>query len=95
MSKLICLSCGSQKVIKNDRIHNRKQNYKCRICGRQFVEDPQQKRIDQTTKALIDKMLLEKISLADIARVCDISESWLQDYVNNKYEAVNRQVTAS
>jgi hypothetical protein len=31
-------------------------------------------------------LLLEKISLAGIARVCDVSETWLQDYVNRKYE---------
>jgi AraC-like DNA-binding protein len=31
-------------------------------------------------------LLLEKISLARIARVCDVSETWLQDYVNRKYE---------
>ena len=38
-------------------------------------------------------MLLEKIPLAGIARVLKISEPWLQNYVNEKYEAVPRQVT--
>ena len=37
-------------------------------------------------------MLLEKISLAGIARVVKVSESWLQNYVNSKYDAVPRQV---
>ena len=101
MSKLSCPTCGSQKVVKNGRIHNGKQNHKCRACGRQFVEDPQQKRITQQTKDLIDKLLLEKIPLAgiaricDIARVCDVSESWLQDYVNQKYAAVPQTVNVS
>lgn len=95
MSTLTCPSCGSQKVVKNGRIHNGKQNQKCRGCGRQFVEDPQQKRIDQPTKALIDKLLLEKIPLAGIARVCDVSESWLQEYVNDKYAAVPQTVNVS
>ena len=92
MPKLICPSCHSQNIVKNGRIHNGKQNHKCRHCGRQFVKDPKQKRIDQATRTLIDKLLLEKIPLAGIARVCDVSESWLQDYVNRKYEAVPRQV---
>ena len=92
MPKLTCPSCSSQNVVKNGRIHNGKQNHKCRACGRQFVKDPQQKRIDQQTRELIDKLLLEKIPLAGIARVCDVSESWLQDYVNRKYEVVPRQV---
>ena len=95
MSKLTCPSCSSHNVVKNGRIHNGKQNHKCRACGRQFVKDPKQKRIDQSTWELIDKLLLEKIPLAGIARVCDVSESWLQDYVNRKYEAVPRQVSVS
>ncbi len=95
MSKLTCPSCGAQAIVKNGRIHNGKQNNKCNSCGRQFVEDPQQKRIDPDTKALIDKLLLEKIPLAGIARVCDVSESWLQDYVNRIYQAVPRQVKVS
>ena len=95
MSKLTCPSCGSHNTVKNGHIHNGKQNHKCRACGRQFVEAPQQKRIDQQTKDLIDKLLLEKIPLAGIARVCDVSESWLQDYVNQKYAAVPRQVDVS
>jgi len=87
-----CPSCQSLEIVKNGFIHNGKQNHKCRTCGRQFVEDPQQKLISQETKDLVDKLLLEKIPLAGIARVCDISEVWLQNYVNQKYKAVPRQV---
>ncbi len=92
---LNCPSCESEAVVKNGRIHNGKQNYKCQACGRQFVQDPQNKRIAQQTKDLIDKLMLEKIPLAGIARVCNVSESWLQEYVNRKYEAVPRQVEVS
>ncbi len=93
--KLTCPSCGSKDIVKNGRIHNGKQNFKCKACRRQFVEDPQNQRIAQPTKDLIDKLLLEKMPLAGIARVCDVSESWLQDYVNRKYEAVPQQVSVS
>jgi len=82
-------------TVKNGKIHNGKQNFKCRKCGRQFVKDPQNKIIDQATKTLIDKLLLEKIPLAGIARVTDVSELWLQQYVNAKYEQVPRQVTVT
>jgi IS1 family transposase/transposase-like protein len=92
---LHCPSCQSTQIVKNGRIHNGKQNHKCRDCGRQFVEHSQQKRISQETKNLIDKLLLEKIPLADIARVCDVSEPWLQQYVNQKYQDVPRQVQVS
>ena len=90
-----CPNCESKDVVKNGFIHNGNQNHKCKACGRQFVEAPRQKLISQETKALIDKLLLEKIPLAGIARVCDVSETWLQDYVNRKYEAIPEQVNVS
>ncbi|PSB12554.1 hypothetical protein C7B62_01675 [Pleurocapsa sp. CCALA 161] len=40
-----CPSCNSEQIVKNGKIHNGKQNYKCRDCGRQFVENPQHKTI--------------------------------------------------
>jgi transposase-like protein len=87
-----CPVCQSTHVVKNGKIHNGKQNYKCRECNRQFVQDPQNKIIDQATKALIDKLLLEKIPSAGIARVAGVSEPWLQSYVNEKYQNQPRQV---
>jgi transposase-like protein len=87
-----CPGCSSKRVVKNGRIHNGKQNFKCPKCGRQFVKNPQQKRISQETKALVDKLLLEKIPLAGIARVVGVSEVWLQKYVNQKYQAVAHKV---
>jgi insertion element IS1 protein InsB len=87
-----CPQCGSERVVKNGRIHNGKQNHRCRSCGRQFVENPTQKRISEETKELIDKLLLEKLPLAGIARVCDVSERWLQSYVNHLYASVEQYV---
>ncbi len=87
-----CPDCHSDSVVKNGFIHNGKQNHLCKDCGRQFVKDPQNKVISDETKALIDKLLLEKIPLAGMARVADVSEVWLQGYVNKKYASVPREV---
>ncbi len=56
------------------------------------MEHPTKKVIDKETWSLIDRLLLEKIPLAGIARAVQISEQWLQNYVNHKYAAVPRQV---
>ncbi|EDX83194.1 hypothetical protein S7335_534 [Synechococcus sp. PCC 7335] len=56
-------ACHSKQVVKNGKIHNGKQNHRCKNCGRQFVKDPQQKRISDATKALIDDLLLERLSM--------------------------------
>lgn len=87
-----CPECGDEKPVKNGRIHNGKQRFLCHCCGREFVENPENRVISQATKDLIDKLLLERISLAGIARVTGVSELWLQKYVNAKYESVPQQV---
>ena len=43
----------------------------------------------------IDKLLLEKISLAAIARVANVSEKCLQNYVNPHYAEIPRKAQLS
>lgn len=86
-----CPSCNSEQIVKNGSIHTGKQKYLCKRCGRQFVENRQQQPISAETKALINKLLLEKLPLAGIARVTGVSETWLQSYVNQLYEQMPRQ----
>jgi transposase-like protein len=76
--------CRSTKTVKHGHIHNGKQRFKCHDCGRQFIEQPTQKIIDPATRKLIDRLRLERISLAAIARAAQVSEQWLQTYVNQK-----------
>ncbi|MDV2996942.1 MAG: hypothetical protein N4J56_006647 [Chroococcidiopsis sp. SAG 2025] len=44
---------------------------------------------------MIDRLLLERISLRGIARVTQVSWSWLQDYVNQKLARTPRQIKVS
>jgi insertion element IS1 protein InsB len=92
---LTCPKCGSQHTVKNGRIHNKKPKYQCQDCGRQFVNNPAKKVIDQETLNLVERLLLEKIPLAGIARAAQVSKKWLQDYVNKKYAQTPRQVNVS
>ena len=58
--KLICPSCGSNHIVKNGTIHNKKQKYQCQNCHRQFVENSQRDYISNETKELIDKLKQRK-----------------------------------
>lgn len=87
-----CPNCHSERVIKNGSIHTGKPKFACKECGRQFVENPAFRVISVETKALIDRLLREKISLAGIARAVGVSEGWLQTYVNEKYRKLPRRV---
>ena len=86
-----CPRCESEQIVKNGSIHTGKQKYMCKACNRQFVKDPENQPISDETKELIDKLLLEKLPLAGIMRVSGVSETWLQRYVNEKYEQVPQQ----
>ncbi len=63
-----CPRFDSQYIVKNGRTHNGKQSFKCGDCARQFVRAPRHQPISEETRKLIDKILLEKISLAGISR---------------------------
>jgi transposase-like protein len=80
--ELMSPTCGSTDIKKNGTTRRGKQNYRCRECGRQFVENPQWKPKSPDTKAMIDRLQLEKIPLAGIARVMQVSEAWLQGAPN-------------
>jgi transposase-like protein len=87
-----CPKCNSNNIVKNGRTHYGKQRFKCQNCGRQFVESPTRQPIDNSTRGLIDKLLLERVSLAAIARVTGVSLRWLQYYVNQKYYQIPKYV---
>jgi len=79
-------------IVKNGHTHTGKQNFKCRDCARPFVMVPRHQPLEEDTRELIDRLLLEKISLAGIVRATGVSPRWLEYYVNKKLGAVKTQV---
>ncbi|MDC0834465.1 IS1 family transposase, partial [Geitlerinema sp. CS-897] len=82
-------------IVKNGSTHNKKPKFKCKECGRQFVEFSEKKEISNETKAWIDDLLLEKISSREQFRARKLSRTWLQNYVNQKYQQTPRQLKVS
>jgi AraC-like DNA-binding protein len=80
-----CPKCQSAQIIKYGHTHYGKPRFRCQDCCRQFVENASRQPIDEATRRLIDKLLLERLALAAIARVTGVSERWLQLYVNQKF----------
>jgi len=64
-----CPACGSTRFKKNGHTHNGKQLHHCKACPRQFVQCLEQPRISAETRALIARLLRERISLRGICRV--------------------------
>jgi insertion element IS1 protein InsB len=82
-----CPRCSSQKIIKNGSI----ANGMCKDCSRKFVENPQIKIISKETWEIVDRLLVEKISLAGISRVLVISKRWLRKYLKEKRNEVPKK----
>jgi insertion element IS1 protein InsB len=67
-----CPACGSARYKRNGHIHNSKQNYKCKHCGRQFVQCCEHYRIAEDKRRLIERLFLERLSLRGICRAVGV-----------------------
>jgi insertion element IS1 protein InsB len=83
-----CPRCKSPKYKKNGHIHTGKQNHQCHDCGRQFVQCFEQCLITEETRALIERLLLERISLRGICRAVGVTLKWLLGFLVQCFEAL-------
>src|SRR5437016_3552275 len=83
-----CPACGSQQFKKNGPIHNGKQNHQCKTCGRQFVLLATQRLVPTEDRALVERLLREKISLRGICRAVGVRIRWLMNFMVACFDAV-------
>jgi len=89
-----CSHCNSANTKKNGHSHYGKQNYFCHDCRRQFVQGGQDWFVSDWDKSMINKLLLELISLAGICRVCNVSQQWLLTYIKELYAHLPQELNA-
>ena len=82
---IFCPRCSSPRYKKNGHTKTGKQNHQCKVCDRQFVLNPCWQPIGDETRALIKRLLLERISLLGICRVVGISFQWLIQFIVTLY----------
>jgi transposase-like protein len=70
---LTCPNCKATHIVKYGKTRSGTQNYKCRECGRRFVEHPTKKYISPETWAQIDSLLKEKLPLRGIRNLRDMA----------------------
>jgi insertion element IS1 protein InsB len=83
MNNLRCPQCELSHIKRNGYTHYGKQNYRCKICDRQFVADSQ--HIGEEIKDLIKVLLLDRLSLRGICRVAGVSLTWLLNFITELY----------
>ena len=70
------------------------KKYQCLVCKKQFVLDPINKVIDEKTKSLVRKTLLERVSLEGVCRIFDISMPWLLDFISDLIQELPENLNA-
>jgi len=83
-----CPVCGSERFKRNGHIHTGKQNNQCNKCGRQFVLHAENRRIGEDQRAMVERLLCEKISLHGICRAVGVSLRWLMDFIVARFAAL-------
>jgi insertion element IS1 protein InsB len=84
----VCPRCKSSTYKKNGHIHNGKQNHQCKDCGRQFVDCFEQYLVSDETRDLIERLLLERISLRGICRAVKVGLKWLLGFIVTCFETL-------
>ena len=84
----VCPRCKSPQYKKNGHIHNGKQNPQCQNCGRQFVDCFDPYLISDETRSLIERLLLERLSLRGICRAVGVGLKWLLGFLVTCFEAL-------
>ena len=87
MAREGCPQCGSRWFKRNGHIHTGKQNHRCKRCGRAFVLTPANAVITEEQRRLIERLLLERISLRGICRAVGVGLRWLLQFMSEQFQA--------
>jgi insertion element IS1 protein InsB len=82
-----CPQCGSTWYKRNGHIHTGKQNHRCKLCGRAFVLVPENHLITEEQRTLVERLLLERISLRGICRAVGVGLRWLLQFMVDRFAA--------
>src|SRR5215208_5200403 len=89
-----CPQCGSRWYKRNGHIHTGKQNHRCKLCGRSFVLNPEHPVITEEQRLLIERLLLERISLRGICRAVGVGLRWLLQFMVERFQAAPEHLYA-
>jgi transposase-like protein len=81
----VCPACSSERCKKNGHMHTGKQHHQCKQCGRQCVLRAEHRPIGEDQRALVERLLGEKISLHGLCRAVGVSLRWLIDFLGARF----------
>ena len=84
----VCPRCQLPKYKKNGHIHNGQQHHLCHDCRRQCAACLEQYLVSDATRALIERLLLERLALRGMCRAGGVGLKWLLEFIVTCFEAL-------
>ena len=81
-----CRHCNSSITIRHGYTTKGKQRYRCRVCGRCFVQDPGTAAYDPARKEEILRAYHERTSLRGLSRVFGVSRNTVTRWLKKSRE---------
>ena len=82
--EISCWHCQSLNLVKNGKTANKKQKYRCKDCGKQFIVDYTYQGCRTEIRSLILKMTLNSSGIRDISRVLNISTNTVLKHIRDR-----------
>jgi hypothetical protein len=83
-----CPAWGSGRFKKSGPLHTGKQHPRGKACGRQFVSEATQRRMDEADRLVVERVLCEKLSLHGLCRAVGVSIRGLRDVITGCFAAL-------
>ena len=80
-----CPRCAGTHVVRNGANTSGTPTFRCRGCGRRFVTAPAKGPVTDDQRAVVERLLAERMSLRGIARATGHARSWVQGFANDLY----------
>lgn len=77
-----CPRCAGVHVVRNGANASGTPTFRCRGCGRRFVSAPKKGPVSEPDRALVRRLLAERMGVRAIARATGRARSWVQNFVN-------------
>jgi IS1 family transposase/transposase-like protein len=83
-----CWHCQSLNLVKNGKTANKKQKYRCKDCGKQFIFDYTYQGCRTEVRRLILKMTLNSSGIRDISRVLSVSTNTVLSQIRRRAASI-------
>jgi hypothetical protein len=80
MGKKNCPYCGSNNTKKKGLYNMQRQRYRCKLCGRQFQNHPQQERLE---RALWDEYVYQRQTIRQLSEKHRRGKDWIRECMRN------------